>query len=138
LVTTTEAQSYFYSDDISGVTAEKLYYRLKQIDFNGTITFYSGIEVLNNFAPDVFVLSQNYPNPFNPLTNISFGIPERSNVSLRIFNTIGEEVALLASGLYEAGTYSFNFDASNLPSGNYIYVLQTGNSVISKKMTLLK
>jgi hypothetical protein len=57
---------------------------------------------------------------------------------LRVFNLIGEEVATLASGVYEAGTYSFDFDGSNLPSGIYVYALQTENSVISKKMTLLK
>jgi hypothetical protein len=136
--TTSEVQNYVYADDIAGITAEKLYYRLKQIDYNGTATYYDGVEVSNNFAPDVFVLNQNYPNPFNPATRISFGIPEKSNVTLRVYNSIGEEVAIIANGIFEAGTYSFNFDASGLPSGNYIYLLQTGNNVISKKMTLIK
>jgi hypothetical protein len=136
--TTSEVQNYLYSDDISGISSEKLYYRLKQIDFNGTATYYDAVEVVNNFAPDVFVMDQNYPNPFNPSTRISFGIPEKSSVSLRIFNSIGEEVALLANGVYEAGTYTFSFDASKLPSGNYIYTLQAGSNVISRKMTLIK
>jgi len=136
--TTTEAKNYSFIDDISGTLSEVVYYRLKQIDFNGSYTYYGEIEVENRFAPDNFILAQNYPNPFNPSTRISFGIPEKSNVMLRVFNLIGEEVATLASGVYEAGTYSFDFDASNLPSGIYVYALQTENSVISKKMTLLK
>ncbi|HSL87914.1 MAG TPA: T9SS type A sorting domain-containing protein [Ignavibacteriaceae bacterium] len=136
--TTTEAQNYSFIDDISGIQSKVVYYRLKQIDFNGSYTYYGEIEVENRFAPDNFVLEQNYPNPFNPVTRISFGIPQKSNVMLRVFNLIGEEVAVLASGLYEAGTYNFDFDASGLPSGVYVYALQTENSIISKKMTLLK
>ncbi len=136
--TTTQAQSYNYIDDISGVNSDVVYYRLKQIDFSGAFTYYGEIEVVNTFAPDNFILEQNYPNPFNPSTKITFGIPEKSNVMLKVFNLIGEEVAVIASGIHEAGTYSFDFDASNLPSGIYLYALQTENSVISKKMTLLK
>ena len=92
---------------------------------------------LNNI-PTNFTLDQNYPNPFNPSTQISFGLPFRSNVVLKIFNTLGEEVAELVNGSLEAGTHSFNFDASNLTSGIYIYSLQTDAGVISKKMTLIK
>ena len=88
--------------------------------------------------PSAYKLNQNYPNPFNPSTIISFELPERSNVVLKVFNLIGEEVALVASGQYEAGTHYFDFDASNLPTGIYIYSLQTNSSTISKKMTLLK
>lgn len=92
---------------------------------------------LNNI-PTNFTLDQNYPNPFNPSTQISFGLPFRSNVVLKIFNTLGEEVAELVNGSLEAGSHSFNFDASNLTSGIYIYSLQTDAGVISKKMTLIK
>ncbi len=136
--TTTQPQSYSLSDNISALNSEKIYYRLKQIDFNGNYSYSNEIEIDNLYAPEVYLLAQNYPNPFNPATSISFGIPEKSNVMLRVYNTIGEEVALIAAGVFEAGTYNFNFDASNLPSGNYIYVLQTDKTVISKKMTLLK
>lgn len=136
--TTSQPQNYSFVDDITGINSNTVYYRLKQIDFDGRFTYYGEIEVTNMFAPDNFVLDQNYPNPFNPATKITFGIPERSNLMLRVFNLIGEEIAVLASGVYEAGTYSFDFDASNLPSGIYVYALQTENSVISKKMTLLK
>jgi hypothetical protein len=136
--TTTEAQNYVFIDDISGINSESVSYRLKQIDFNGSYTYYNEIEVMNTFAPDNFVLEQNYPNPFNPSTQISFGLSERTNIMLKVFNLIGEEVALITSGVYEAGSYQLDFDASNLPSGIYVYTLQTENSVLSKKMTLIK
>ena len=92
---------------------------------------------LNNIPSD-FVLEQNYPNPFNPTTKITFGLPEMSNVTLKIFNTLGEEVTELVNELLEAGTHSYNFDASKLTSGIYIYSLQTESGSISKKMTLIK
>jgi hypothetical protein len=92
---------------------------------------------LNNIPLD-YTLEQNYPNPFNPSTKISFGLPQRSNVVLRIFNALGEEIAELVNESLEAGTHSYNFDASNLTSGIYIYSLQTDAGVISKKMTLIK
>ena len=91
-----------------------------------------------NSIPSNFTLDQNYPNPFNPATKISFGLPERSNVVLKIFNTLGQEVAQLVNKNLEAGTHSYNFDASKLTSGVYIYSLKTDAGVISKKMTLIK
>ncbi|MEO8232110.1 MAG: T9SS type A sorting domain-containing protein [Ignavibacteriota bacterium] len=92
---------------------------------------------LNNI-PLNFTLDQNYPNPFNPSTKISFGLPERSNVVLKIFNTLGQQVTELVNESLEAGTHAYNFDASKLTSGIYIYSLRTDAGVISKKMTLIK
>ncbi len=92
---------------------------------------------LNNVPLD-FTLDQNYPNPFNPSTKISFGLPQRSSVVLKVFNALGQEVAELVNESLEAGTHSYNFDASKLTSGIYIYSLQTDAGVISKKMTLIK
>ena len=91
-----------------------------------------------NNIPNDYVLNQNYPNPFNPSTKISFGLPQKSNVILRVFNALGEQVAELVNQSLEAGTHSYNFDASNLTSGVYIYSLQTDAGVVSNKMTLLK
>jgi hypothetical protein len=91
-----------------------------------------------NSIPLDFTLDQNYPNPFNPSTKISFGLPQRSNVVLKVFNTLGQEVAELVNESLEAGTHSYNFDASKLTSGVYVYSLQTDAGVISKKMTLVK
>lgn len=98
----------------------------------------TSVESDHNTIPYGFVLEQNYPNPFNPSTSIKFGIPEASNISLKIFNTLGEEVAELVNEYMDAGTYRYNFDASKLPSGVYVYTLQTGEQLISKKMTLIK
>lgn len=98
----------------------------------------TSVEVDHNSVPDGYVLEQNYPNPFNPSTAIKFGIPEASNVRLKIFNSLGEEVAELVNEYMDAGTYTYNFDASKLPSGIYVYTLQAGEQLISKKMTLIK
>jgi len=136
--TSTKAQNYSYVDDVFSQKPGKISYRLKQIDFDGTFKYSSEVAVELNTIPTAFSLDQNYPNPFNPSTKISFGIPARGNVVLKIFNTLGEEVAELVNGTLEAGIHSFNFNASSLPSGLYIYSLQTNEKTISKKMTLLK
>jgi hypothetical protein len=87
--------------------------------------------------PTNFVL-QNYPNPFNPTTKISFSIPQKSQLKLKVFDVLGREVANLADGVYEVGKYEVTFDASKLSSGIYFYNLTTGSNSISKKMLLVK
>ena len=88
--------------------------------------------------PTVFKLEQNYPNPFNPSTKITYSIPARSNVSLKVFDLLGSEVAELVKGEIEAGTYDISFNASNLPSGIYFYQLIAGEFLQTKKMILIK
>ena len=88
--------------------------------------------------PATFKLEQNYPNPFNPTTIIRFGVPERSNVVLKIYDILGSEVATLVNENLSAGSYKFNFDALNLASGVYLYELKAGNFREIKKMNLLK
>lgn len=88
--------------------------------------------------PTGYELSQNYPNPFNPTTNIKFSIPEQGFVSLKVYNTLGQEVATLLNDFKSAGTYQVDFNASNLSSGMYIYILSTGKYKIAKKMLLMK
>jgi thermitase len=85
-----------------------------------------------------YALEANYPNPFNPQTSINYSIKEKGFVSLKVFNTLGEEVASLVDEVQEAGKYSAQFDASHLSSGLYLYRLQTGKFVQTKKMILLK
>jgi hypothetical protein len=133
--TTTEPGSYSYIDKFAenGIN----YYRLKQIDFNGTYAYSDVVEVEVN-GPLTFNLQQNYPNPFNPSTQIKYSVPESGNIRLSVFNIVGEEVAVLADGFTQAGFYEATFDASNLPSGVYVYKLQSTNSVQAKKMLLLK
>ncbi len=89
-------------------------------------------------VPSSYDLSQNYPNPFNPSTTIKFTMPEQGNVSLKVFDRLGREVADLVSGYRNVGTYEISFDASQLSSGIYFYKLSTDNFVSTKKMTLIK
>jgi uncharacterized delta-60 repeat protein len=88
--------------------------------------------------PEEFVLGQNYPNPFNPSTKIKYTIPETGYVQLIVYNVVGEEVAELVNGVREAGQYELTFNASNLPSGLYLYKLQSSSNVEVKKMMLTK
>ncbi|OGU65202.1 MAG: hypothetical protein A2X62_08975 [Stygiobacter sp. GWC2_38_9] len=97
----------------------------------------SGIEKLDEI-PTGYDLSQNYPNPFNPTTNIKFSIPEQGFVSLKVYNTLGQEVATLVNEVKSSGSYQVDFNASNLSSGIYIYKLNTGKVSLSKKMLLVK
>jgi len=85
-----------------------------------------------------FNLEQNYPNPFNPGTQINYALAERSNVTLKVYDVLGNEVAVLVNSNQEVGSYDVDFNASNLASGLYIYTLNTGNFTSSKKMMLLK
>jgi hypothetical protein len=133
--TTTEPQNYSYTDN--KVETGTYTYRLKQVDFDGTFTYSNEVEV-DVTAPLSFNLDQNYPNPFNPTTNISYSIPEAGNIILAVYNTVGEKVAVLVNGYSEAGHFDVSFNASNLPSGVYLYKLQSANSVQTKKMMLLK
>jgi lysophospholipase L1-like esterase len=89
-------------------------------------------------SPDGFALGQNYPNPFNPATTIRFSVPTRAFVSLRVFDSLGREVANLMDGMQEAGRHSVNFDASRLSSGMYIYKLASGKVTQAKKMMMIK
>lgn len=92
----------------------------------------------NSSPPKGFQLSQNYPNPFNPSTIISYQLPVRSSVMLKIYDVLGREVATLVNGEKPAGTYSVNFNASELAGGIYFYRLQTGTLSETKKLTVLK
>lgn len=91
-----------------------------------------------NQIPYVFALHQNYPNPFNPVTVISYDIPKRSGVTLKIYNVIGQLVMQPVNEVKEAGKYHLEFDASNLPSGVYYYEIKAGTFTDSRKMVLLK
>ncbi|MCX6138927.1 MAG: T9SS type A sorting domain-containing protein, partial [Ignavibacteriales bacterium] len=86
-----------------------------------------------------YQLAQNYPNPFNPSTTINFSLPVASNVTLKVYNMLGAEVATVAQGLHAPGAYSVRFDASNLASGVYVYTLRTSSGFVqSNKMLLMK
>ena len=97
-----------------------------------------GVEEELNPLPTEFSLSQNYPNPFNSTSVIKYSIPKLSQVSLKIFNTLGEEIETLLNEDKPVGTYELNWNAANLPSGVYFYRLQAGSFLQTKKMILLK
>jgi hypothetical protein len=88
--------------------------------------------------PTEISLSQNYPNPFNPSTKIDVNISVSGFYSLKIYNSLGEEVSTLFTGYVEPGYYSFTFNAANLPSGMYVYNLRSDNVNIVRKMMLMK
>ena len=89
-------------------------------------------------TPRELELHQNFPNPFNPETTISFYLPESEEVKLSVFNIVGQPIAVLVNGTLSAGEKHYEWDASDRPSGMYIYQLEVGNRVMTRKMTLVK
>jgi len=98
----------------------------------------TGVAKKNNVIPTKFSLSQNYPNPFNPSTIINYSIPQNENVTLKIYNVLGQEIATVFQGFQTKGSYTATFDASKLSSGVYFYRLQAGQFNETKKMLLIK
>ncbi len=98
----------------------------------------SAVENLGSGLPEVYKLYNNYPNPFNPSTTIKYDLPEQSEVSLRVYDVLGREVATLVNSKQQAGSYEYNFDANNLSSGMYIYEIVAGSFTKTAKMMLLK
>jgi aminopeptidase N len=113
-------------------------YRLKQIDFDGSYKYSEEIAVGQSAFPEKFLLMQNYPNPFNPSTTINFRVPVSGFVTLKVYDAIGKETAVLVSKDMDAGSYSVNFDAGKLTSGVYFYKLQAGSFSDTKKALLMK
>ncbi len=106
----------------------------KDDDFVG----YSTAIKQENTSPKTFSVEQNYPNPFNPSTKIVYSIPHISNVTLKVFNILGQQVKTLVNQTQSQGTYTVTFNASSLPSGIYFYSLEAGDYTQVKKMILLK
>lgn len=138
--TTAEMRSYSFV--VQNVSSGIQYYRLKQVDFGGSSTLYNSIEVTVPM-PDNFVLYQNHPNPFNPNTTISFSLPVEADVTIKLFNMLGQEITKITEGNFAAGIHNINFDAQNLSSGVYVYTLETAGVngagfKSTKKMLLLR
>ncbi len=143
--TATIPYNYAYSD--KDVPSGSYSYRLKQIDYNGAFEYSPEIEV--TVGAETFVLQENYPNPFNPSTIISYQIPIKSKVQLKVLDILGREVATLVNAEQEAGSYKVEFSAARnsippLSSGVYFYQLRadpsasSGTVVITRKMLLMK
>lgn len=118
--TTSEKHNYSYRDH--DVVSGKYYYRLKQIDFDGTSYYSNRVEV--EFMPVEFSLGQNYPNPFNPSTRIKFALPVVSNVKLTLYNMLGQEVMTIVNEKMNIGLHEVKLNASRLSSGVYIYAIE--------------
>ena len=140
--TTTVPRDYSYAD--GSVQAGTWYYRLKQIDLDGTVHYSDPAKVdlqgggTAQDVPAVFSLGQNFPNPFNPETTIRYSLPSRAHVFLAIYNALGERVAVLAEGEQESGFHEVRFDGSALASGVYFYRLQSPGFVQTKRLSLVK
>jgi hypothetical protein len=135
--TTTELSQYSFIDQSlngSGIT----YYRLRQIDYDGTSSYSQIIEVDYSSLPTEFSLSQNYPNPFNPSTTIKFALPKEVRVTLKIYDALGSEVETVVSRNMEAGYHQIEWNAGKYSSGMYIYRITAGNYTSVKKMMILK
>ena len=140
--TSTEKQNYSFVQKNMPVGTYQV--RIKQIDFDGSYSYYSLAGEVKIEAPAVFSLEQNYPNPFNPSTKIRYTLPFTSNVKIIIYNTIGQIVKELVNQVQDANYYEYQFDASGLSSGVYIYTIHAssieGKNTFSstKKMMLIK
>lgn len=137
---TTEAKSYSFT--VGNAPAGLHYYRLKQVDFDGSYEYSSLVEI-EGPVPNDFVLHQNHPNPFNPSTSITFSLPVDSDVQLSLYNMLGQKVVDITNAQFQAGTHKVDFIAEGLSSGTYIYLISaTGSNgvdfVETKKLTLLK
>lgn len=138
--TTQNIQEYTYIDKIN---SREIYYRLKQIDFDGSFEYSSIVKVENN-VPDNFSVSQNYPNPFNPSTRIIYQLPETGKVKIYITNPLGEVVEYISEPLMDKGTHEFNWNASRISAGIYYYTIEYKSELDNqrysetKKMIYLK
>jgi hypothetical protein len=139
--TTTEIKNYSFADN--NILTAKNYYRLKQMDYDGSYKYSSVVEAEID-AISSFGLDQNYPNPFNPSTQIRYSLLSNSNVKVTIFNALGETIKELANEVQQSGVHIVNFNAAGLSSGIYFYSIQAnavdGSQSFSatKKMILMK
>lgn len=147
--TTVVPQAYSYRDE--SANPGTWWYRLKQVDLDGTVNLLDPIQVsilsdVKDNMPASFGLDQNYPNPFNPTTSIRYtvGVVSRqssvasSRVRLAVFDLVGREVAVLVDGMKEPGTYVAEFNASGLPSGVYFYRLTAGDFTQTRRLVLMR
>jgi hypothetical protein len=134
--TISEPQYYSYSDELADLESSRLFYRLKQVDFDGSFQYTDIVEI--EITPSAFSLSHNYPNPFNPSTTIGYQLPVKSFVKLEVYDVLGNRVVTLVNEEKAAGSFEVKFDAKDIRSGIYFYKLQAGSYVATKKMLLLR
>ena len=131
------AASYIPAGGLGGIVTDTSAYATNGISglmsLSGTL-----VDVSQTGLPTEFSLLQNFPNPFNPLTTIRYGLPSRAHIVLTVYNTLGQQVAMLVEGEQDAGYHEVQFDASSFASGVYLYRLQAGDFVQSKKFVLIR
>jgi photosystem II stability/assembly factor-like uncharacterized protein len=132
--TSSEPEAYSYTD--RDLPSGKYLYRLKQVDFDGSYKYSK--TVIIETKPLDFSLAQNYPNPFNPVTTIKYQIPQKSLVTLKVYNVLGKEVSTLVNEVKPEGVYHVEFNGIDLPSGIYFCKIQAGTFTLVRKMILLK
>jgi len=115
----TTIQEHTYRYTISSPPSGTWYYRLKQSDLDGTVSYSDAIAVNAEGVPAQFSLGQNYPNPFNPSTSIGYSLPSAANASIAVYDLLGQKVATLVDGYQEAGNHTAMWDARSFPSGVY-------------------
>ncbi len=137
--TTTEPQNYTFVDDIDGTELNgKIYYKLKQIDFDGSFQYSQEVKINYINIPDGYALNQNYPNPFNPTTSITYALPVESNVIIEVYNSIGKKVQELVNAVKQAGYHQIIFNGTDLSSGVYFYSLYAQSLDGSKDFRSMK
>lgn len=129
-------KNYNFTDNNLFSSGSNFQYRLKQIDNDGRFEYSDVVEV--EMIPAQYELSQNYPNPFNPSTTIRFSLPKETQLKINIYNMLGELVQTLVEGNYQAGYHKVSFNASSLPSGAYIYRIESSEYTQVRKMILVK
>jgi hypothetical protein len=127
-----------YDFEDNNLNTGKYYYRIKQIDYNGNYEYFNLNGKVEITSPGKFYLSQNYPNPFNPSTKISYSIPHKGLVNLKIYDMLGKEVATLVNEYKYAGYYDVVFENTHLSTGVYFYKLKVNDFTSIKKMILIK
>jgi hypothetical protein len=136
----------YQGDNISITSVNNFLWPVWMDNFSGTYQVWTskidistlGITQLSTNIPEKFILEQNYPNPFNPVTNIKFSIKEKSDVSMKVYNTQGKLIQTLVNKILPAGEYQYTFDAVSLNSGVYFVTVQANGFTDTKKMVLLK
>ncbi len=137
------AETEEYSDEYI-INGQNYFYKIEAIDDAGNSAWSDELSSIitsigsESLLPDVFALSQNYPNPFNPSTTIKYQLPLASNVSIKLYDVLGKEIAILVNEFKSAGFYEINFNAVSLTSGVYFYRIEAGDFVQINKMILLK
>ncbi len=121
---------------VNDIYAENAIYNLESLSADLIVNITEDYKT--STIPESFSLNQNYPNPFNPLTTIGYSVPEASHVRITVFNVIGQKVEEIVNGFHMPDRYRITFKGNNLPSGIYIYRMEAGDFINTKKFILLR